>query len=192
MAGVVQDDKGDASIRFFASVGFAFFGSLFFAVMAGIIGWVAFKSTAEPFLFVAACLGAVFFGALSGLAATRPFYLRGVVLEVGPQGIRDRRLSSALVPWSAVTNIAAVEFVPLNPVEGLLEKKYWRTFLFVQLDPAFEATWRVSLRVRIIRMVEGLFGKSGYFLGVIDLNGASFGDLEKAALRFWQQSKQRS
>jgi hypothetical protein len=111
------------------------------------------------------------------------FKSSGIVLEVGPKGIRDRRLSSVLIPWSAVTDIYTWS---MPDIYGLLPQ---RKYLMVCLVPTFESEW-APLGTRIRKaMGAHVFDWDGYIIGVEELSGGSFEDLEFAAVRFWERAK---
>jgi hypothetical protein len=74
-------------------------------------------------------LGMLVFSLCAGALLVRAFRFRGTVLEVGPRGIQDWRLSNTAIPWSAVREVST---------------SYYRGYLWVHLDPAFAAAWKGS------------------------------------------------
>jgi hypothetical protein len=176
VAGVARDGGEDSGgIKFVAAPGFAYFLFFIGASITGFGAWRIFRDTARP-SFALICF-VVFLGALATSALVRALRLRGVVLEVGPQGILDRRLSDTLIPWSAITDVSTYDSAGIY---AWAVPKDARLYLKLRVDPAFEARWKLLARLQ---------RKS---IGVLDLNGGSFDDLENAVQKFWERSKQRS
>jgi hypothetical protein len=59
---------------------------------------------------IVGALGAVFFGLCTVVVVWRLFTSQGPVITISPEGIRDTRIASEVIPWSAVTAISTWQF----------------------------------------------------------------------------------
>jgi hypothetical protein len=51
-------------------------------------------------------VGIVFFGLCTGILVWRLLTVRGAVVTITPEGIRDTRIAPELIPWSAITGVS--------------------------------------------------------------------------------------
>jgi hypothetical protein len=79
-------------------------GSLAF-VIGGIAMLTQVKDYADFGAFIA-IVAILFFGACAALGAYRLIALRGDVVTISPDGLRDLRVAARLIPWTAVENIS--------------------------------------------------------------------------------------
>jgi hypothetical protein len=66
-------------------------------------------------------LGAIFFGSCTCGGVWRILNSRGPVITISPEGIRDVRAATALIPWSAITNIRGVGMCPTRCVQLVIK-----------------------------------------------------------------------
>ena len=70
-------------------------------------------------------IGVPFFGLCTGMIFWRLLTMRGPVVTIAPQGIRDRRVAAELIPWKAIRGISTWE-------HGR------QKVMVLNVDPAFE------------------------------------------------------
>ena len=71
-------------------------------------------------------VGFVFFGLCTIIAARYMASLKGAVLTISPEGIRDLRVAREIIPWSAVRKISSV-------------MSNGQRVMFLSIDPGIEA-----------------------------------------------------
>ncbi len=88
----------------------AFVGSLMFlGICLGVaMGWMP-GIEAEQGDVILGWIGAAFFGFISLRFFQRLMKGRAVTIEISPEGLRDYRLKSPLIPWSGITEIKGWE-----------------------------------------------------------------------------------
>jgi hypothetical protein len=92
------------------------------------------------------------------IAPARLALTRDPIVTVGPLGVRDTRLSPDWIPWAAITGLSAGSWPP-------------PPFLFLHIDPAFEATMSLTRTARWARPVNTATGYDGHVIRVVGLNG---------------------
>jgi len=71
---------------------------------------IAYSNTHAVGLNVISCALVAIFAIFAGtIPVRRAFFDRSVVLTLSPQGIHDRRLTTAPIPWSAIKVVSIVE-----------------------------------------------------------------------------------
>jgi hypothetical protein len=77
---------------------------------AGIAFHVLPDGHASGFREFVAYVGIVFFGLCTGVAVWRLLTVRGAVVTIKPEGIRDTRVAAELIPWNAITGISTWQY----------------------------------------------------------------------------------
>ena len=102
-------------------------------------------------------VGAAFFGFLALRVLQRLLKGSAVAIEIGPEGLRDRRLGSPLIPWSGITEI-----------------KGWqhRTGSYIQLGLDKDTEWEVLARVpdKALGIANKLLGTPGLAINASGTN----------------------
>lgn len=140
----------------FATVGCAYIA------MAGLVPQGSFKGAVIWF-------GVLFFSLGTFIGAWRLFD-RDPVLEISETGIWDKRLSSDIIPWTAMTGLSQVSIKS-------------QKFLMVRLDPAFERTMKKTRLSSWGKPANAAMGLHGYPISMAGLTG-SFDDLVAAIQSF--------
>jgi hypothetical protein len=93
-------------------------------------------------------IGAAFFGFLAYKAFERFMKGRAVTIEISPEGLRDYRLDSPVIPWSGITGIKGWEH---------------RTGSYIQIGLDPDTEWEVLSRVpdRALGFANKLLGTPG-------------------------------
>jgi hypothetical protein len=86
----------------------------------------------------------LFFGASTVLLVWRSLPLRGVVVTVSPDGIRDTRVAADFIPWTAVLGVWTWE----------LE---WQKFVVLSIDPDVARNLQVTMLARLMRRLFPMF-----------------------------------
>jgi len=93
----------------------------------------------------------VFFGGLGLYGAIRLLLKPDLAIEIGPEGIRDERISADWLPWAHITGIST-----------------WRSrgssFIMLDLDETFEANLKQSNFYKLYRFANMLVGARGHCL----------------------------
>src|SRR5262245_23800936 len=121
-----------------------------------VLGWI---DGIEPWskAWLAGWAGIVFFPFCAVLWLAQAM-TPGPVVTIGPRGVRDTRLSPDWIPWSAILRIA--------------EAKIQRTrLLTLHIDPAFEATMRLTRVARWSRPANAAIGHRGLHITGVGLRG---------------------
>jgi hypothetical protein len=92
--------------------------------------------------------GAVFFALVSIMAFWRLFALRGAVVTITPEGIRDIRVAAELIPWRAVTGVSTFQYRNSKAV-------------LLAVDPAVESRLTLTRMTRWSRGLNRLLGADG-------------------------------
>ncbi|WP_422377045.1 STM3941 family protein [Roseibium sp.] len=111
-----------------------------------------------------------FFGGLGLFGAIRLLLKPDQAIEIGPEGIRDERISADWLPWAHITGIST-----------------WRSrgssFIMLDLDETFEATLNQSVVYKAYRLANALVGAQGHCLNPMGF-GVSFRDLQSIVLAY--------
>jgi hypothetical protein len=137
-------------------------GSAAFALLGA---WLAygFEPWSREWLVGSTCL--IFFSVCTALWLKQALP-GGPIVTVGPQGVRDVRISPDWIPWTAITGFSVAS------VKGT-------HFLMLRVDPAFEATMSLTRVARWGRPANAALGYHGYGIGAVGLSGG-FKDVESA------------
>jgi hypothetical protein len=127
-------------------------------------GWL---EAVEPWSrgWLAGWAGLIFFP-ICAVIGLRQALTAGPVVTVGPRGIRDTRLSTDWIPWSAVAGISETSTRGSH-------------FLMLRIDPAFEATMSLTRLARLARRGNAALGYRGYGIAAAGLKGG-FDALKRA------------
>jgi hypothetical protein len=117
-------------------------------------------------------VGLAFFGLATLLLVWRLSTAHGVVLTLDAEGIRDRRISDKVIPWSAVRNISTWQ-------------KQSQKVMILKIDPAFERQLGFSRFARMARQASRAFGADGLGIGANDLK-TDYDTLFATATAFWK------
>jgi hypothetical protein len=100
---------------------------------------------------------AIFFGLATLIGLWQLFFVRGPIVTVTPDGIRDRRLAAELIPWSAVSGISAWQG---RRVRGIV----------LDVDPLVESQLTLTRMARWARAPNRQVGIEGLLIEVTGLN----------------------
>jgi hypothetical protein len=131
----------------------------------------------QPGSFAEFCgyAGAVFFGACTLLALWRAFTSHGPVVTITREGIRDSRIATDLIPWSAVNDIT-------------IWKQHRQRFIVLAVDPAVEAGLNLTRMARWTRNANRSLGADGLCLGTNDLK-IGFDEMLATTIAFAEASQ---
>ncbi|MEV0902694.1 STM3941 family protein [Actinoplanes sp. NPDC049802] len=114
-------------------------------------------------------LGMLFFG-IGLVKVGRQLLQRGPVVEIGPDGVRDVRLSNQLIPWTVVRRVREV-------------KVQRQRFVVLDVDEAFEREFLTGGTAMLHRINQSA-GFSGVHLSATGLR-CNADELYAAVLRYW-------
>lgn len=118
---------------------------------------------------------AAVFGCCAVMALRSLFRLRGPVVTISPQGLRDTRIAAELISWRAVRRVSTWDYA------GALA---WRQSVMVlALDPEAEAKLTLTLLARLTRRPSRPLGADGLCVGVQDLK-IDFDTLQNATIAY--------
>lgn len=137
-------------------IGFAMAGILVTGVCAGVAFHLVPDIHLTPFEELAANAGTLLAPLFTVAMVWTLLTVRGAVLTIAPEGIRDTRVAAELIPWCAITGISTWQ---LHGQKGLL----------LAIDPAVES--RLTL-TRIARLRQKIlaFGADGLCIAATGLN----------------------
>jgi hypothetical protein len=102
-------------------------------------------------------IGIVFFGLCTGILVWRLLTVRGAIVTITSEGIRDTRIASELIPWSAITGVST-----------------WRhrgqKALVLAVDSAVENRLTLTRFARWSRATNRAFGIYGLCIAATGLN----------------------
>jgi len=125
------------------------------------------------FYVIVGMFGLVFFGTLTLLVLWRLVASMGPVVTVSPMGLRDKRVTADLIPWSAITDIATWS-------------AYNQPSIIVAVDPAVEKRLRLSLITRMTRRANASLGADGLAVGSQGLH-MGHDELIAAIMAYWRR-----
>jgi hypothetical protein len=156
-------------------VGLALLGVAMTALSAAIA--MRWFSNVQPGSFAefGGFVGVLFFPACTLLAAWRAVTSKGPVVTISREGIRDNRVATEVIPWSAVKDIR-------------IWKHRRQRFMVLAVDPAVEAGLNLTRIARWSRNANRSLGADGLCVGSGDLK-IGFDELLATSLAFaraWQ------
>lgn len=119
--------------------------------------------------------GVTFFGFIALVAAWRLLALRGPIVTVSPSGIRDVRLTGAVVPWSAVRSVSAWS-------------AYNQPAIVIGVDPAYERALKLTALARATRPLNAAIGADGLCIASQGLRMGHEALLETITA-YWQRAR---
>jgi len=133
----------------------------------------------QPGSFTEFCgyAGVLVFGACTLLAIWKALTTHGPVVTLTREGIRDRRIATDLIPWSAVKDIT-------------IWKHHRQRFMVLAVDPAVEAGLNLTRTARWTRNANRSLGADGLCLGTNDLK-IGFDEMLATTMAFAQASHSR-
>lgn len=158
-------------------LGLAIIGVIMTALSTAIALRLLSNVAPGSFAEFAGYVGMLLFGACTLLAFWRAFTTRGPVVTITREGIRDRRIATDFIPWSAVNDIT-------------IWKQNRQRFIVLAVDPAVEATLNLSRMARWTRNANRSLGADGLCLGTNDLK-IGFDQMLATIFAFAQSSQSR-
>jgi hypothetical protein len=119
-------------------------------------------------------VGLVFFGFCTLVAIWRLFAARGAIVTLDAEGIRDMRISSALIPWSSVRDITTWEI-------------HRARIMILAVDPEFARSLNRSRLATIMRGANSALGADGLAVNSADLK-IGHDKLIETARAYWKRS----
>ncbi|MFN3745626.1 MAG: STM3941 family protein [Hyphomicrobiaceae bacterium] len=119
--------------------------------------------------------GVAFFGFIVLIAAWRLLVLRGAVVTLSPRGIRDVRLTGALVPWSAIRSVSTWS-------------AYNQPAIVLSVDPAYERGLKLTPLARVTRPLNAAIGADGLCVASQGLR-MGHGALLETITAYWQRAQ---
>lgn len=127
--------------------------------------------------FIGYC-GLVFFGVCTVVVLWRLLTTRGPVVTIAPDGIRDRRLTSDLIPWTAIRAISTWEY------RG-------QKAMVLAVDPSTEARLALTRMARWTRGANRALGADGLCVTAQGLK-IDYVNLMALSLDYWKRAKSTS
>lgn len=125
-------------------------------VAGGLFGTINLDPTRDLGAYIS-YLTLAFFGPCAVAILIRFITLRGDVLFISPDGIRDRRLAPETIPWTAILGISTFAY------QG-------QRILILHLDPEVEAQLRLPLLSRLTRRANAAIGLNGLCVATVGLD----------------------
>jgi hypothetical protein len=119
--------------------------------------------------------GIVFFAFATGLAIWRLLTVRGAVITITPEGIRDTRVAAEFIPWNAVAGISTWQY------RG-------QRILVLAVDPSVESRLTLTRIARWTRGPNRALGADGLCVTATGLN-ISYDELRKTCLAQLQSAR---
>lgn len=124
--------------------------------------------------FIGYC-GLVFFGFCTVVALWSLLTTRGPVVTIAPDGIRDRRLTSDLIPWGAIRGISTWEY------RG-------QKAMVLAVDPSVEARLALTRMARWTRGANRALGADGLCVTAQGLK-IDYATLLATCMDYWQAKR---
>ena len=149
-------------------------GSVAFTLLGAAMafGYFGVEPWSKGWLAGWVCL--IFFP-LCGVLGLVQAVTRDAVVTVGPQGVRDTRISPDWIPWAAITGLSAASIKGTH-------------FLMLQVDQAFEATMPLTRLASWTRPANAALGYHGYGINGAGLRGG-FEPLKRAIEDGWARAR---
>ncbi len=146
------------------------------AIGIGFIALSIFIMTSHgAFGLIFGTISLAFFGLLTLLAVWRVVTLRGPIVTISPRGVRDVRLTEAVVPWSAIRNISTWA-------------AYNQPAIVLDLDPAYERVLKLTRLTRLTRPLNAAVGADGLCIASQGLKMGHEALLETITA-YWQRAR---
>lgn len=111
-----------------------------------------------------------FFGGLGLFGVIRLALKPEQIIEIGPEGIHDARISSDWLPWAHITGIS-------------IWSSRGSSMIMLELDETFEATLNQSAFYKAYRLANALVGAQGHCLNPMGF-GVSFAKFKATLLAY--------
>jgi hypothetical protein len=133
-------------------------GALAFVVLglALIYGWMDARRS-DHFVQAIGWISVLFFGACGLVGAWRLMSVRGPVVTISPQGIRDVRIAKETIPWPAIHDISTWSF-------------QYQKVMVLAVDPAVERRLTLSAIARMSRRANASLGADGLCIAATGLS----------------------
>jgi hypothetical protein len=118
-----------------------------------------------------------FFGALTLVHLWRTITIRGPVITISPEGIRDTRVAADLIPWSAINDISICQYRN-------------QRIMVLAVDPTVEAGLRLTRIARWTRGANRSLGVDGLCVMTPELK-IGFDELLTTTQAYAQASRSR-
>jgi hypothetical protein len=132
-------------------------GMLLTALSAGIAFHILPDLRASLYQQLISYVGVVFFALCTVILGWRLLTVRGAVVTVTPEGIRDTRVAAELIPWEAIARISTWQY------RG-------QKVLVLAVDPAVERGLTLTRAARWSRKANRALGADGLCIVVTGLN----------------------
>jgi hypothetical protein len=120
-------------------------------------------------------VGVVFFGLCTGVGLWRMLSVRGPVVTITPEGIRDTRVAAEVIPWSAITGISTWQYRR-------------QKIMVLAMDPVAESRLSLTRMARWSREPNRALGADGLCIAVTGLN-IKYDALLRTCLAYAQSRK---
>jgi hypothetical protein len=159
-------------------VGLATLGAIMTLIpLAFALHWVEPKTPLEPGTETAGFAAAGFFALCTLVIAWRLFTVSGPVVTIGPQGIRDTRVTSESIPWDAIAGIGTWTH------QG-------QRILVLQVTPEAEKKLLVAKLARLARLANKAVGADGLCITATGLK-ISYDRLYECAIAYANAARTR-
>jgi len=163
----IEIEASPAKMAFLVVLGIGMTG-LFLAMALGLIG-----AMAVGFMLFLAWFGTAFFGLALFSAVRSMMTVRGVVLTLTPEGIRDRRILKAPIPWAAIRDISTWTY------RG-------QRLMVLKVDPQSEKRLGFNATARWAHRINRLFGADGLCITSQGLK-IDYGTMRDTSLAYWHR-----
>jgi hypothetical protein len=120
-------------------------------------------------------VGLLFFGLATAVALWRLLTADRTIITITPDGIKDRRLSAAVVPWRAIQRLSTAY------ISG-------QRFILLAVNPSIEKRLRLTLVARLSRRPNRMLGLDGLCISAVGLK-VDYDTLFRVCLAHWQAAQ---
>ena len=119
--------------------------------------------------------GLLFFGLCTAVILWRLLTVGRTVITITPRGIKDRRLSADILPWSGIQRLSTTCIKS-------------QRFIVLAVDPSIEKRLRLALVARLSRGPNRMFGIDGLCISTVGLK-VKHDTLFKECMARWQAAR---